>query len=368
MPGESSGDSLLSIDLEWRRSDFRLSVEVVCPYAVTAVFGPSGAGKTTLLNLLAGFTLPDRGEVKIGEEILFSSKRGINLPPEKRRVGLVFQDGLLFPHMTAIQNLRYGYDMLRPGARRFEVDSIVELLSLGGLLDRRPDTLSGGERQRVALGRAILASPRMLLMDEPLASLDQGLKDRIIPYLRHIRSDLEIPMFYVSHSVAEILELTGQVIVLNSGRVVAHGDFFDIAHDPEVLPLVEAHGFENVLPVQLVSSDASRGTSVVNYRDQELKVPYTDRPIGRRMFIGIRANDIILCRKRPEGLSIRNALPGRILEVSEVAGKQLIYVDVGKRLAVEVTAEAVEELGLNAADRVVCLIKTHSIRIGPEAE
>ena len=357
---------MLSIDVEWHRSDFRLSVEVVLPYAVTAVFGPSGAGKTTLLNLIAGFYRPDRGEVRIGDEILFSSEAGINLPPEKRRVGLVFQDGLLFPHMTAMQNLRYGYDRLRPEARRFELDPIVELLALGGLLDRRPGTLSGGERQRVALGRAILASPRLLLMDEPLASLDQGLKDRIIPYLRHIRSDLSIPMCYVSHSVAEILELTGQVIVLDSGRLVAHGDFFDIAHDPDVLPLVEAQGFENVLLVQLASSDASRGISVVNYRDQKLKVPYTDRPVGCGMFIGIRANDIILCKSRPEGLSIRNALSGRILDVSEVSGKQLINVDVGKRLAVEVTGEAVEELGLKAGDAVVCLIKTHSIRIGPE--
>ena len=188
------------------------------------------------------------------------------------------------------------------------------------------------------------------------------MKDRIIPYLRHIRSELGIPMLYVSHSVAEILELTGQVIILKVGRVVAHGDFFEVAHWPEVLPLVEEHGFENVLPVEVISSTR------VRYADQELRVPPCGRTGGARIFIGIRANDIILCRERPEGLSVRNALKGRILEVSEVEGKKLVYVNVGKRLAVEVTPEAVAELSLKAGEPVVCLVKTHSIRIGPDVE
>ncbi len=248
------------------------------------------------------------------------------------------------------------------------MDRVVDLLQLGPLLGRRPDRLSGGERQRVALGRALLASPRLLLMDEPLTSLDQGLKDRIIPYLRHIRSDLNIPILYVSHSVAEILELTGQVIVLRRGRAVACGDFFDVVHHPEVLPLIEAHGFENVLPVEVLSGDPARGVSVVRYGVQDLKVPYCDRPVGTRIFIGVRADDIILCRERPSGLSVRNAVQGRVMEVSAVEGKGLVYVDVGKRLAVKVTLEAIEELRLKVGESVTCLIKTNSVRIGPEVE
>lgn len=359
---------MLSLRLTRRLSDFSLDVDVACPYPVTAIFGPSGAGKSTLLNLLAGLLRPDRGEIALDGEVLFSSGAGIDLPPERRRVGYVFQDDLLFPHLTVAANLRYGHDLLRPPDRRLNVDRIVDLLQLGPLLGRRPARLSGGERQRVALGRALLASPRLLLMDEPLASLDQGLKDRIIPYLRHIRSDLQIPILYVSHSVAEILELTGQVIVLKQGRVVACGDFFDIAHHPDVLPLIEAHGFENVLPVEVLSGDPARGVSVVRYGDQELKVPYCDRPAGVRIFIGIRADDIILCRERPSGLSVRNAVQGRVMEVSEVEGRGLVYVDVGKRLAVKVTLEAIEELGLKAGGPVTCLIKTNSVRIGPEVE
>ena len=358
---------MLSIRVSRRLSDFTLDVAVDCPYPVTAVFGPSGAGKTTLLNLVAGLLRPDRGEIRMDGEVVFSSGAGIDVPPEGRRIGYAFQDDLLFPHLTVRRNLRYGYDLLDVGDRRFDLQRIVELLGLEQLMDRRPGQLSGGERQRVALGRAILTSPRLLVMDEPLASLDQALKDRIIPYLRHIRSDLAIPMLYVSHSVADILELTGQVIVLNKGRVVAHGDFFKVAHQSGVLPLLEAHGFENVLPVTIVSNDP-KGFCRVRCGEQELVVPSCDRPAGTRMFVGIRASDIILCRQPPGGSSIRNALNGLILEVAKADGKQLVYVDVGKRLAVEVTEDAVDELDLKAGEPVVCLFNTHSVRIGPEVE
>ena len=359
---------MLSIRVKRALSGFTLDVAVDCSYPVTAIFGPSGAGKTTLLNLVAGLLQPDVGEIRLGDRVLFSSETGVNLPPEARRVGYVFQEDLLFPHLSVVENMRYGYDLLSPRSRRFDVAPIADLMGLTGLMDRRPARLSGGERQRVALARAILTSPDLLLMDEPLASLDQELKDRIIPYLRHIRTDLGIPILYVSHSVAEILELTGQVIVLKSGRVLAHGDFFHVVHHPAVLPLAEAHGFENVLPVEVVAQGGTRDGCRVRFEDQDLRVPPCDRPVGSRIFIGIRANDIILSRRRPDGLSIRNAMRGRILDMQDVDGKQLVYVDVGKRLAVEVTLEAVEELGLEVGDTVMCLVKAHSIRIGPNVD
>ena len=248
---------MLSLRLNRGLAAFDLEVEVECRYPVTAIYGPSGAGKTSLLNMVAGLMRPDRGRIELDGEVLFDAAAGIDLPPEARRLGYVFQEDLLFPHLSAGDNLRFGYDLLPFGERRFEPERICELLEIGGLLDRFPATLSGGERQRVALGRALLSSPRLLLMDEPLASLDRGLKSRIIPYLRHVRSDLGIPILYVSHSAAEILELTGQVIVLDGGRVVAHGDFFRVACDPRVLRLVDEFGFENVLPVEILPGEGT---------------------------------------------------------------------------------------------------------------
>ena len=359
---------MLRLQLQRRLADFALDVDIECHYPVTAVFGPSGAGKTSLLNMVAGLLQPDAGEIAVDDHILFSTAQRIDLPPEKRGIGYVFQEDLLFPHLNVEENLRYGRDLLPLAARRFELAQIVELLEIGPLLARHPAHLSGGERQRIALGRALLASPRLLLMDEPLASLDQGLKSRIIPYLRHIRDDLQIPILYVSHSVAEILELTGQVIVLNKGQVIAHGDFFKIATDPAVLPLVEEYGFENVLAVEIVAANAQRGICEVDCHGQSLKIPYCDQPIGSRLFIGIRADDIILARNRPEGLSVRNALRGTIREIADVEGKQLLYIDVGRRLAAKTTLDAVEELDLKVGDSVYCLVKTHSIRIGPEVQ
>ena len=357
---------MLMLELEYTLPEFTVQLAVECSHGATAILGPSGAGKTTLLHLIAGLLRPDRGIVRLDDTTLYASAQGLDVPPEKRRIGYVFQDDLLFPHLTVEANLRYGYERLPSTARRFAPEQIIDLLEIGSLLKRRPRQLSGGERQRLALGRALLSSPQLLLMDEPLASLDQGLKSRIIPYLRYVHTELDIPIVYVSHSVAEILELTGQVIVLKRGQVVAQGDFFHIAHHPEVLPLVEEYGFENVLSVELVSSDAKLGISQVHCNGQALKVPYCPRPVGARMFIGVRADDIILARQRLTGLSVRNMLEGHIVEMQEVEGMWLIYVDVGSRLAVKVTAEAVQELNLVLGLRVVCLMKTHSIRLGPE--
>lgn len=353
---------MLTLNLQKKLSQFTLQVYLTCTHPVTAIFGPSGSGKTTLLNLISGLDQPDEGEIIFDNTVLYSSSQNINLPPEKRRIGHVFQNDLLFPHLTVHQNLLYGYRLQNAQHHRFAPTEIIDLLELHPLLTQYPQTLSGGEKQRVALGRAILTSPQLLIMDEPLAALDQTLKDRIIPYLRNIRTHLNIPILYVSHSVAEILQLTSQAVILQHGQVLAHGDFFDIAHQTHVLPLLESHGFENVLPVQVLDE------THVTYNTHTLRIPPCNRPPKTHLFIGIRANDIILSRTQPTGLSIRNALPGKILDIVETEGRQLVYIDTGKRIAAEVTQEAIDELNLKPGDPIICLIKTHSIRIGPNVE
>ncbi|MGZ5826858.1 MAG: molybdenum ABC transporter ATP-binding protein [Croceibacterium sp.] len=209
------------IDVSSRRGDFDLAIAFKAEPGLTALFGPSGAGKTTVLNMIAGVATPDRGRIAVDGEVLFDSAARIDLKPERRRVGYIFQDARLFPHMSVEANLLYGYKLAT--ARYAEPDHVIALLGIGHLLARRPASLSGGEQQRVAIGRAILASPRLLLMDEPLASLDEERKLEILPYIERLRDDVRIPILYVTHARAEVERLAGAVIRLAGGRIAGNG-------------------------------------------------------------------------------------------------------------------------------------------------
>lgn len=353
----------LSVELRLRRGAFDLDVSFACEGAATALFGPSGAGKSTILGAVAGLIRPAAGRVRLGEETLFDSERGAWLPPERRRVGMVFQEGLLFPHMGVRANLLFG--RRRAGPEAPGLDRVAELLDLGPLLGRRPATLSGGEKQRVALGRALLSGPRLLLLDEPLSGLDQALKNRVLPYLRRVRDELAVPILYVSHSLSEVLEITEDLVVIEGGRVRARGHLLEVLRSPEVLELVEAGGFENILPVRVAAHEPRRGLSRMSLGDQELCTPLCRHEPGTRVLVGVRARDIILARSAPEGISARNSLRGTITETVSVDGCILVAVDVGERLLVEITPDALEELRFRPGEGVVCLVKTHSIRVGP---
>ncbi|HSW11831.1 MAG TPA: ATP-binding cassette domain-containing protein [Solimonas sp.] len=210
---------MLSIDLDFRRGGFRLQAKAEVDGGVTGICGPSGSGKSTLLALIAGLLKPQRGTIRFDGETLCAP--GNFVPPWQRHFGLVFQDGQLFPHLDVTANLLYGHRNLAPAARRFELPSVLELLEIGPLLKRRPAQLSGGERQRVALGRALLYSPRLLLLDEPLSSLDDRLKDQILPFLRRVKQETRLPMLYVSHAVREIEYLADRVLAIDGGQLSA---------------------------------------------------------------------------------------------------------------------------------------------------
>src|ERR1700690_2864211 len=214
---------MLDVDVEKRLGDFSLSARFQSGNGVTAVFGPSGAGKTTLVNMIAGLVTPDRGRITIDEAALFDSAKRIDLPPHRRRIGYVFQEGRLFPHLSVRHNLDYGRWMGGHVADAKAFAHVVELLDIGALLDRRPGKLSGGERQRVAVGRALLMRPRLLLLDEPLASLDEARKADILPYLERLRDEAKVPMIYVSHDAAEVKRIASRVVRLDAGKVVATG-------------------------------------------------------------------------------------------------------------------------------------------------
>ena len=214
---------MLSVDVEKHLGDFMLAAKFEAAGGATAVFGPSGAGKSSLVSMIAGLLAPDRGRIAFDETVLFDSEKGINVPAHQRRIGYVFQEGRLFPHMSVAQNLDYGRRMQKLPEETSETARIVALLDIGDLLARRPGKLSGGERQRVAIGRALLMRPRLLLLDEPLASLDRARKLEILPYLARLRDEEKVPMIYVSHQAGEIVRIASQVVRIEDGQVIASG-------------------------------------------------------------------------------------------------------------------------------------------------
>ena len=358
---------LLSFHFKRATRGFDLDVSAECGSGITALFGPSGSGKSTTLNCVAGMLRPDQGEIALNGRTLFSSTGKVDLPPEKRRVGYVFQDGALFPHMTALDNIRYGFERTPESARRISPDEAIVLLRLGPLLERRPAQLSGGEKQRVALARALAASPELLLLDEPMASLDSGLRGVVTVYLRRIKRDLGIPMLYVSHSITEVLALADRALLIKDGRITA----FD---RPSRLLLETAAGFfheagaaDNLLD-GVVSSIDGRGSGRVRVGGAEFVAPVGARQPGDAVVLSIGAAEIILATNRPEGLSARNVLPARLAELDIKDGHAFARAEIGvspsdTQLIVELTEGAVSDLGLSPGQDIYLVFKSSSVAV-----
>lgn len=350
----------LDLDLELRQGSFTLQGRLLLEQPVSGLFGPSGCGKSTLLRAIAGLIRPQAGHIQWDGAPLFDAKRGIDLPPHRRRVGLVFQDSQLFPHLSVEGNLLYGFKLLSATERRFPLARIVELLDIGHLLKRRPRHLSGGERQRVALGRTLLASPRLLLLDEPLAALDEGRKQQILPFLRRVRDELRLPMLYVSHAINEILYLTPYLAIMEQGHILGQGLFSDVIRHERILELARSLGLENVLQVTVARHEPKIGSTTVRYDHHELHLPLADLPTGVETWIALRAADVALARQPITEITIQNQVPGRILSVRRIADRMLVEVDIGVPILAEVTVKAVRDLALTEGDFVYCLFKARA--------
>lgn len=352
--------SLLTLDLELHQGSFSLQGRLTLEQPVSGLFGSSGCGKSTLLRAIAGLIRPQRGFIQLDGIPLLDTKAGIDVPPHRRRVGLVFQDSQLFPHLSVEHNLLYGFNLLRSADRQFSLARIVELLDIGHLLKRRPRYLSGGERQRVALGRTLLASPRLLLLDEPLAALDEGRKQQILPFLRRVRDELRLPMLYVSHSINEILYLTPYLAVMDHGRILGQGLFSEVIHQDHILGLARSLGLENVLQVTVVRHEPEIGSTTVCYDHHELHLPLSDLPLGAETWIALRAADVALARRFVTDITIQNQVPGRILGWRQIADRVLVEIDIGVPILAEVTVKAVHDLALTVGDQVYCLFKARA--------
>ncbi|MEI9401495.1 molybdenum ABC transporter ATP-binding protein [Mesorhizobium argentiipisi] len=352
----------VSVEIRHQLGEFALEARFESAGRLTALFGPSGSGKSTLINLIAGLIRPDTGRISADGNVLVDTAARIFVPMHKRRIGMVFQDARLFPHMSVAGNLRYGRWFTPASERYAKMDAVVDLLGIGHLLDRRPAKLSGGERQRVAIGRALLASPKLLLMDEPLASLDEARKAEILPYIERLRDETKIPIVYVSHSVAEVARLASDVVVLSQGKVAAAGPTEAIMQRLDLLPAEERGEGGAVLDTKVLRHDEAFGMTVLASQAGEIRVPRLARPVGATVRLRIRARDVMIATEQPTGLSALNILAGTIAAVRPgIEPTVEIAIDCsGAIVLARITEQSKHTLRLTLGHKVFAVIKTVS--------
>lgn len=343
------------------RGTFDLDVDFAWDERVLVVFGPSGAGKSTLFEVALGLHDSAAPSVRLGGVALDDPERALRTPLERRGLGWVPQDALLFPHLTVHGNLHFGC-----GRSRSEPSALlaraIEVLELGPLLERRVDQISGGERQRVAIGRALASAPRALLLDEPLASLDVALRARVLPYLLRVRDELDLPVLYITHDPDEAMIVGERVVVIDAGRVVAEGPPKRVLWSRAVLPLSEALGLENVLEAVVVEAAADHAIAMTR-GGLRLTIPCPDAlVIGQSLRLGLRAQDILIAADPPGRISARNLLEARVASLEPTADGCLVHLAVGDPLVAKITRAAADALGLAPGSRVHLVVKSQAIR------
>ncbi len=338
-----------------------LDISFDAPIGVTALFGRSGSGKTSIINAVAGLLRPDQGRIAVDGAVLFDSALGVNLPAHRRRIGYVFQDARLFPHLTVRQNLTYGRWFAPKGAGP-SLDQVSNMLGLEALLNRRPAALSGGEKQRVAIGRALLANPRILALDEPLAALDEGRKAEILPYLERMRDSARVPILYVSHQMSEVARLANTVVLIEAGRVTAVGPASDILSDPATAQGLGLRDVGALLPARVAAHEAD-GLSRLDSAAGPLWLPRVSAHLGAHLRIRVLAQDVMLATQRPEGISALNILPAVVRDLRQGDGPGvLVRLDAGDGvLLARITARSAAALGLVPGAQVFAILKAVSV-------
>jgi molybdate transport system ATP-binding protein len=352
--------SRLRVDIRLARGDFDLDTRFEMPATgVIGILGPSGSGKTTLISAIAGILAPREGVIAVGDQVLFDSGRHLNLPIECRGCGVVFQEARLFPHLRVEENLRYGLSRLRGREITQHFEHVAAMLGISHLLTRRPATLSGGERQRVAIGRALLSQPRLLLLDEPLSAVDRDRKDEILPYLERLRDEALLPIIYVSHALDEILRLAAQVVLIEAGRCIAAGPTAAILSRNFLLGGQRI----SVLDGHVLSQEAAIGLTLVQTSVGIFRLPATQAPIGGRLRLVIDARDVALATTELSGLSIRNRFRARIISIEALdASQTLIGLEAaGGSVSALVTRDAIADLALEPGAEVWCLVKSVAV-------
>ena len=356
---------MLSVAIQKRRGNFTLDINFsVASNSVIALFGPSGCGKSTVINMIAGLLDADRGVIKLGDTVLFDSTQRTNIAGEHRAIGYVFQEPRLFPHYNVNGNLRYGLQRAHARTQAIAFDTVVDLLGLNQLLTRRIQQLSGGERQRVAIGRALLSQPKLLLLDEPLASLDMARREEVLPYLERLRDFMKIPMVYVSHQFEEVLRLASHVVLMNRGQCLAQGDLQTISLQPELRTLLGADAIGAVVEGEITAIDQKNRLAQIRIGRGQVSVDAQELNIGQRVRLQLLARDLVLALNAPTGLSIRNQLQGVVTQLTpDNHHATLVEIDLGGVTAMaRITNSAVHEMNLHVGLSIWVLVKAVTLR------
>ena len=346
----------LTVSVQKKLGQFQFAADFELAGHRVGLFGPSGSGKSTLMHLLAGLLRPDCGSIRLDDTVLFDSARGIDLAPEQRRVGVVFQHSLLFPHLSVRRNLLYGWRRTPEAERRIDPEAIIEVLHLGHLLDRGVNLLSGGERQRVALGRTILTCPRLILMDEPLSGLDEELKLQIMPYLNTVFSRFAMPLVFISHSLLEMRLMTEQVLVVAEGQVTHQMFTEELAQSAWATP---RQGYVNLLRLGRPEEQGD----LWRYQWGDVQLVLTEQAENNENIFELDAREILLFKRHPEATSARNLLPGTVRQLVTVGNRVRVELRCGAQtLIAQIVPESMRELELETGKEVVAVIKASAFR------
>jgi len=356
---------MIEIDFSLKRDNFEVTLSETFGAGITGIYGPSGSGKTSLLNSICGLAKPEKGKIAINNTTVFDAEKRINLPVEKRSIGYVFQEGRLFPHMSVEKNLWYGYKKEKQNLLSFE--EVVELLNLSHILKSKPSKISGGERQRTALGRSLLSSPELLLLDEPFSAVDAGLREQILPFLLKIHQTVNIPILVVSHDITDLLKLSNRLCIIKQGRCIGHDDYHNLLKNKQVQNILGTDALINSVNMKVSFVDELNGLTILSSKATENKVSVlcerSNQPyqIGQDIKIFIKPDDIALSSQKIETITMQNQLYGTITDIIEREKVMLCVVDVGFPMLVEITAKSLNRLKIEIGSTTWCLFKSVAI-------
>lgn len=360
-------DKLIDMNVSLSRGDFHFHVDCQIAGGITGVFGPSGHGKSTFLHLIAGLVAPQSGKISIAGEVVVDVSKKICLPPSKRKVGIIFQDGRLFPHLSVLKNLRYGQKLLPARERILNFDDVVDILEIRDLLKKHPAQCSGGERQRIAIGRSLLCSPRLLLMDEPFSAVDVELRNQILPFIQRISHEFKIPMLVVSHDLPDLLKLTERLMLLRNGHCEGYGKYLDLLLDGKLAWETNSTGLLNVFNFIVHKNDP--GFTLLKGKNGFGNVKLVHEPalsyvgVGQEVRVSLRAQDVALSLGHIDGSSVQNQLPGILRQVIQKGAQTLCFVDAGIPILSEITTASAKRLKLKPGTSVFCLFKSLSLSV-----